>query len=547
MKLLLVLTVLSLLLPRAALASSDADTYLVLGSYRVLQAAKKETERLQRVHGLNLFLASAAGRNGRLYRIMTGPYKEVAARAMGKSLASRGIPDGWIWRGVPKLEYDPGQPPDHSPREAEPPPPEEEIPAAVTDARPVDIQQSREIEEEPAQSYAGVEKLTSSRSWGLRGYLKSYALAQDSVEVDDAPNDLIDDSSIYQSQNSLRLMFEGAPTDALAWELHYELTPVFYSSAVDLNPITTSTITLAGNSYRVADIDPVLGDATDKSANLQNLDRLNVQFRLGFGDLTIGRQAIAFGSARAINPTDVFLPFEVQTLNQEYRIGVDAIRLQQPMGELGELDMGIILGEDADTENSAVFIQTLNNISGMDLRAALMRFSGQNLAGFGIQSSLGDFGFWLEAAHVWNGDEYTRASTGLDYAFSEKVFGMLEYHYNGAGTRYPEQYAGLFDDFAHSKGGVFLLGENYVIPSLNWTATPLLGISLQAIVNLDDSSAFVNLASDYSISENLYSNLGVYIFTGDHLQYTMLPPNLLLGSEYGINPNLMYLSLRYYF
>jgi len=536
---------LSLLLPQAAITSAAAESYVVLGSFRILSSASNETERLQQRFGAKLILTSETRSGGSLYRIMAGPYSEAAAQTIKTFFKARGIPDAWVWRGVPQLVDSSAGAPAQEVLPDEPITPQTETPAGTATEQTGVIEVTEPIREQP--KYKAVEETEEFRSWALRGYLKSYALAQDGIEVDDAPEGLIDGRTLYQSQNSLRLMFEGSPTEALAWELHYELSPIFYSAPVEPNPISTSTIAIGTNSYRVSDIDTVLGTATEKAAVLQNLDRLNVQIRLEPGDLTIGRQAIAFGSARMINPTDVFLPFDVQTLNQEYRIGVDAIRFQQPMGELGELDMGIILGKDAEAENSAVFVQALNNVSGIDLHGTVMRFSDQNLAGFGVQSALGNFGFWFEVAHVWNGDEYTRASTGLDYSFSENVFGMVEYHYNGAGSRSPEQYLDLFDDFAYRKGGVFLLGQNYIIPALSWTATPLLSISLQTILNLDDSSTFINLSGDYSVSENLYSSFGIYIFTGDHLEFTAPPPDILLGSEYGINPDLIYASLRYYF
>lgn len=533
------------LLPQLAMTSSAAENYVVLGSYRMQQSAIQEAEKLAQTLGIKLVVDSTGSSSGFLYRIISGPHREATAQSLKASLRTRGIPDAWIWRDRPHRDYTPDPPP----VKAEPTALRAEPPAVVASKHSEEIQQSRVITapDEATRKYSGSKEPDGARSWGLRGYLKSYALAQKSLDIDNAPSGLFDAGSLYQSQNSVRFILEGSPSETLAWELHYELSPIFYSASVEGNPISTSTIAIPANSYRLTDIDPVLGTATEKSVILENLDRLNIQLRLEPGDLTIGRQAIAFGSARIINPTDVFLPFEVQTLNQEYRIGIDAIRFQQPLGELGELDMGIVLGNDADAENSAVFIQALNNISGMDLQATIMRFSDQNLAGFGIQSALGDFGFWFEAAHVWNGDEYTRASTGLDYAFSENLFGMVEYHYNGAGSRSPEQYIDLFDDFAYRNGGVFLLGQNYIIPALTWTVTPLFGVTLLAIMNLDDSSAFVNLSGEYNLSDNLYSDFGVYTFTGDHLQYTSLPPNILLGSEYGIIPDLFYVSLFYYF
>lgn len=548
---------LSLLIPQVSLAFTVledfveekrvSEKFVVLGSFHNLQSANLQRTRHSEQLGIKLSVTAVESGSGLLYRIVSGPHQEATAQAIKTRIKTSGIADAWIWRNAEHKPFTSEQligktGSTHNPSSASG--------SSFPGVTHIDTQQKATSQDSTSDYHSDEHEPSEApveRSWSLRGYLKSYELAQKGIDIDNAPPNLVDEHTLYQSQNSLRLMFEGSPYAALAWELHYELTPVFYSNAIAANPINTSTVKPGANSYRISDIDPILGTATEKSAVLENLDRLNLQLRLESGDLTIGRQAISFGSARAINPTDVFLPFEIQTLNQEYRVGIDAIRYQRPMGNLGELDMGIILGRDAEQENSAVFLQTLNNISGTDIQGTIMRFSEQNLAGFGIQSALGNFGFWFEGAHVWGNDEYTRISTGLDYSISENVFGMIEYHFNGAGSRSANEYLGLFDDFAYQKGGVFLLGQNYLIPSVSWTASPLLSITLQSILNLDDSSAFLNLSGDYSISDNLYSSFGIYVFTGDHLKFTKVPPNILLGSEYGINPDLIFFSLRYYF
>ena len=160
------------------------------------------------------------------------------------------------------------------------------------------------------------------------------------------------------------------------------------------------------------------------------------------------------------------------------------------------------------------------------------------------------FGFWLEAAYVSGDDDYTRASIGLDYAFSERVFGMIEYHLNGAGSSDPDNYLAQFDDTAYTAGGVFLLGKNYLIPSISWQASTLLTLSLTSLANLDDSSVFLNLSADYSLSDNLYMGMGYHHFTGSDfntLPNASIENQFQLGSEYGSNPNSVYVSLRYYF
>ena len=184
------------------------------------------------------------------------------------------------------------------------------------------------------------------------GYIKSFAVAQNEIH-----SSFLTQKKTYQLQSSVRLMWEkfGADTSAgrtsagrTVWQIHYELSPVLFSQGQGL---TSRTFTIIGDSYRLTDLQNSLSGKTSKNQIYQNLDRFNVQWQFAQGDLTIGRQAISFGSARIINPTDIFLPFNVQTFNQEYRTGVDAIRYQAPLGELGEFDMGLVLGEDGKAEN----------------------------------------------------------------------------------------------------------------------------------------------------------------------------------------------------
>ncbi len=345
------------------------------------------------------------------------------------------------------------------------------------------------------------------------GYAKSYLVAT---------------RDVTQLQSSARVMIDRIGSRS-ALQFHGELAPILSSRSLPFNPTVASN-----RSWRLTD-PPVGADNSEKHSLLQNIDRLNAQFSFSAGDITVGRQAVTFGMARVINPTDVFLPFNVLTFNTEYRIGIDALRYQRPFGQLGEVDMGIILGEDARTENSAAFFQVRTNVSGRDLQLSAIRFAEQNLIGAGMQTSVGDFGFWLEAAGVSGDEDYVRVSTGLDYAFNEDTYGLIEYHFNGAGSSDESGYAALFSTTPYQVGGVFLLGRHYLIPAVSYQLSPLWALSGQAIINVSDSSVFGSMSASWSVSQNLYADFGVYAFSGDE------------GTEYGGNPLTGYASLRYYF
>ena len=381
-------------------------------------------------------------------------------------------------------------------------------------------------------------KLRANAQTNISGYLKSYVVAQDAIA-----NNFFATNTIYQAQNSGRLMLETF-TDNTVFQLHYELSPLSVSRAIggDLQ-----SYNIVGDNYRVSDIETSLtNDLSSKTQFYQNLDRLNVQWRLGAGNLTIGRQAIAFGGARFINPTDVFLPFDIRTFNTEYRTGVDAVRFQKPWGDLGEVDVGVVLGAGGKRDRSAAFLQVSNNIGGKDYALAYIEYARQSLVSLSLQTEIGVMGFWFEGAFVEGDVDYFRGSTGLDYAFSGNTFGMIEYHYNGAGIDNTDRYLSLYDTLPYQRGGVFLLGENYLLPSFSFQVTPLLTLAIQAIVNLDDASGYTSLSAEYNVAENFYIDFADYIFVGDDLTVgaSQTP---VLGSEYGANPNMLYSSIRWYF
>ena len=371
----------------------------------------------------------------------------------------------------------------------------------------------------------------------ISGYLKSFVVAQDQLD-----NPVFQFDKNYQSQNSARIMLDGF-SGSITWQLHYELSPVFVSKALATE---RPTFNVVGDNYRLIDPDANLLDDDNKTQLYQNLDRLNFQVQMDAGDLTIGRQAISFGSARIINPTDIFLPFDVRTFNTEYRNGVDALRFQRPWGDLGEIDIGVVLGKDAKSENSAAFLQLRTNHSGTDYHLAVIEFAEQQLFGLGLQTAIWDLGFWLEAAYVNGDDNYMRLSTGVDYSFSENTFVQIEYHYNGAGSNDHNDYLSNLSATPYQRGGVFLLGENYIMPSFTVQLSSLWFVATQVIYNLDDNSAFLSVSAEYNIAENFYMDFGYYHFSGDEfsLTETGLPK---LDSEYGSNPSTLFASIRYYF
>ena len=386
------------------------------------------------------------------------------------------------------------------------------------------------------------------------GYLKSYALAQDEIQLNNSPSELasqLDDN--FQSQNAARYMVRGFTESSGNFEMHYEIQPLYKSTTISTNNsgAISSTVSTGSTIYRYKDLDVELSTHGDKIIVLQNLDRLNYQYSTQKADLTLGRQVISFGSARFINPTDIFIPFNIQTLNQEYRVGIDALRYQASLGDFSIIDTGVIIGEDANSENNAAFLRAKKSSLGNDIEGMYIQLKDIKILGGGIETSIGDYGFWFETAFAdlqgSIADDYIRTSFGSDYAINESIIISLEYHYNGAGSKNTDDYTSLLNTIPYEKLGVYLLGEQYLIPALSWTATPLVTVNTSGFFNLSDQSVFLNISSEISWSDNLYSDFGMYLSYGDNLTYQPTSQVISFGSEFGSYPLSLYASLKYYF
>lgn len=388
-------------------------------------------------------------------------------------------------------------------------------------------------------------------NWAFSGYVKSFVVQQGSADIEGLPAGTPD--QVTEWQNALRLMASGPLSDTARFEIHYEVKPHLYSSATTGLSDLTATASPANSSYRYRDLNNEVPSRDGEQVLLQNLDRLNLRLDLGGADLIIGRQAVAFGSARFISPNDIFEPYLVSTLDTEYRVGVDALRLTGALGDFSEYDLGLVIGRDGQHEASALYGRLKTSLGSNDIEGVAILRDDFSQVGLGIERPLGDLGFWAEAAYtdVRRGSDYIRVSTGLDKAFGDTVLGMVEYHFSSAGSSDPADFTGLLGKTPFRTGGVTLLGEHYLIPSLSWTATPLLVLDASGFFNLGDGSGFIKAGGVYSLSDNLYTDFGIYAGFGEETRLTWTPPSpvpaLDIGSEFGAFPPTVYASLRYYF
>jgi hypothetical protein len=399
----------------------------------------------------------------------------------------------------------------------------------------------------------------------VNGYVKTILILNDvsGSDVLIAGNTLEDRPEVaWTSITTLRLSLFWQRGESASAELAYELIPRVQDDSVEsffalqaANPLT----------YRAVDFSEeitVTGDAS--SLNIfQNLDRAFVTLSPSFGDISIGRQPVAFGSARFINPTDILTSFSYIELNSEERIGVDAVRVRVPVGARGELDAGTVFGDDFRLTESAAFLRMRLPVLGMDFSPIAVLFKENVLLGVDIATSIGGAGFWFEGAYTFANladhheadQDYMRLSTGFDYSFTDTLYASIEYHYNSAGSSDPDDYDeilnGLEKEIAYTEGAVYLLGSHYIAPGFTWQASPLMSFSSRVLFNWGDRSLLFFPDMQYSMSDNAVLEAGAFISVGSESDIVINRDSgsaaVSAESEFGLYPDTYFISVRIYF
>ncbi|MCP5053868.1 MAG: hypothetical protein GY940_42265, partial [bacterium] len=216
---------------------------------------------------------------------------------------------------------------------------------------------------------------------------------------------VVKDPPLGAVNNRLRLKLSVKPSSWFSFHASYDFSPRIQDPSLFYGDVFFATINPGG--YRVDDfvdlIYPGVNDRVSSFGVFQNLDRFFVTFKTKVADIFIGRQAIAWGSARFVNPTDVVAPFTFNELDVEERRGVDAVRVRVPLGMMDELDMGYVFGRDFEFGESAFFLRGKFYLMKTDVSLLLLGFRENLLMGFDVSRSIGGAGFWVEAAYVLAG------------------------------------------------------------------------------------------------------------------------------------------------
>jgi hypothetical protein len=348
----------------------------------------------------------------------------------------------------------------------------------------------------------------------------------------------------------------------------YQVAAVISTSPAFANATATSYLGsyLVAPQRRFADL-PLYLFNQNGFAIQQNLDRLAIKYATDKFSLTVGRQALSWGTGRLWNPTDLISPFSPTDFDREVRRGADAVRASISAGPTTQFDL-LWLPQQKAADQMAI-VRAVTNIKGWDVSMSVAKYISDLVLGADFAGDLGPFGVhgegaWTLPLNALDKLGFVRAVGGLDWRPTEKWILTLEYYFNGFGALNKSMIVQKLRDPRLVSGEIFGAERHYVGLVANFLATELLTANMTVLVNCMDPSVTFAPVVEYSFEQHVLIRLGAFVPIGRGVDVTFLQTltahdaatnsaswqyatqTLAAQSEYGLSPYGVFVQVGLY-
>jgi len=280
-------------------------------------------------------------------------------------------------------------------------------------------------------------------------------------------------------------------------------------SLLDSTFIKSPDFQLAQERRREQFFDQV--DELLKRGNLrweQGLYRSYVTYKKEDWEVSFGRRQVSWGLGKFWAPTDLFNPFDPLSLEKDERRVKDNLRIAYftPGQELLE---GVYVPARS-YENSSFGLRLSRPFAEKEIGLILGELKKSEVAGLHFLTNIGKSALRIE--HTFNHYEtdFFKTTVNIDYTFSNSLYLMGEYYYNGQGRRDKAGYQMV----RWNSGEIDFLGQDYLGALAGYDLSPLIRAETYFILNIRDESAFINPQLKWSLSANSSLLLGGQFFSG---------------------------------
>ena len=298
----------------------------------------------------------------------------------------------------------------------------------------------------------------------------------------------------------------------------------------------------------------------DETLITQKIDRLSLGYTAPNFVIRVGRQALTWGAGMMFHPMDLVDPFAPDTVDTEYKPGVDMAYLQWLFHDGSDLQLiavprPVTSGGPPTWDASTFALHYHKTLGELDTTWLLARDHGDWTGGLGLSGPLGGAVWNAEIVPTVEADGTVRISGLANISSAVTLFDrnatvFAEYYHNGfgvtgSGTAFDMLPVDLADRLA--RGQVFNVSQDYLTGGMTLEWTPLLTLSPSIIANLNDGSFYAAAEIDRSVSDNADLIAGAQVPIGPTgTEYGGLP---LSGSTapYVAAPITAYLQFRRHF
>ncbi len=262
-------------------------------------------------------------------------------------------------------------------------------------------------------------------------------------------------------------------------------------------------------------------------------DRMALRYSGDDWNITLGREAVSWGSGKVFNPLDLFAPFAPTTVDRDYKQGQD-LALYDRRLENGDIQLLAVFRRDGDggrdNDENSYGGKWHRFVGGSELELSLARHFADDVLALSWRQPLG--GALLQADWVAtrlddeSNTEYS-AVVNLDYSFTlagRTSYVFAEYFRNGFGRDdSPLDLAQLSPALVErlQRGELFTFMKDYLAAGGSYQWHPLLVQDLTWLVNLEDGSGLVQSNLAYEPGDHQRLEAGITLTHGGR------------GDEYG--------------
>ena len=388
----------------------------------------------------------------------------------------------------------------------------------------------------------------SSSSWfklkPIGGDFRLFHSVLGDLRLSPQPDPLIAQSLNQQGSSGMltaRLKMKG-DLGAFKWEVH----PLFSS-----RPQSSGGLALNANPSQFAQALPLSVNVVDSQNYLAQLraDRFLISKEFDSFKITLGRQAITLGQGRAFTPLDRLAPFSPTSIDQQYKPGLDALRVDFWWGIAGQASFIVAYRQEWSRSGMAYVATAQDHFGGWDIHLLAGEFQRDWVFGLSTAGSLGplsiygDFSWTYsnpDLLHIGDPDSFIRTSLGLSWSWAQGGGGSIstEVYWQEDGASLANQYLLESQDPRMLRGERWFLGQYYAMLSAQQSINPLLQGSLSLLSNLKDGSGLIGSTLSWSVRQDVDVVIGGYGGYGEGMVVSLsplqeiLPPEL--QSEFGV-------------